>query len=464
MKKILFVFLLFSIVNVIVSAEKYAVLITGDYAAKNVPSALRWDTYQEADPTKPGPMECFWNDTYLVWEMLINMGYDNDKIFVLFANGTDYWKVAADAGTPIAERYTPQHIFPDSTDFQITKNYLTNGAATKDNIGLIAQELKDEMHDDDFLFVWTFDHGGFEGLDEMDSLLYPPEGPEVPSYLVLLDPTGLSYDSIYDYEFAQLFNPLLANKKVYWMEQCFSGGFEYEMTHDVCDSTVSYGEHPQLNNVYFISSSQYNMPSYQADNVLAYYENGIEKAETSCYNFYENEYISSKSYLHGEFDFHMLSATKGKKPDNSTEYYDLTIKGVRYNPKYSEVDGYNRLPEYKTNADGVVTVEEAVLWCTDYETNTLGIPEFYPDGTLIDPSPVCSDYENIGHHTSLKYPTIIYDDFYTVGSYLFQPLKGEIAVVEDITIRNGSLSLADNSETVILNSKNIDLKAQLYLQ
>jgi len=69
--------------NPVLSQEKYAVIITGDYAATNGSWAM-------ANGEGRTAMEEFWNDTYLMWEMLHDMGYSYDNIYVLFADGEDY--------------------------------------------------------------------------------------------------------------------------------------------------------------------------------------------------------------------------------------------------------------------------------------------------------------------------------------------------------------------------------------
>ena len=63
--------------------EKYAVLITGDYAAENIPEDARWGGSERDSAPRPE----FWNDTYLMWEMLINKGYAQENII-----GTTFWE------------------------------------------------------------------------------------------------------------------------------------------------------------------------------------------------------------------------------------------------------------------------------------------------------------------------------------------------------------------------------------
>ena len=145
MKKLTAV-LLIALTMTLLSAEKYAVLITGDYAAKGVPESALWQT----GSTERAPMAEFWHDTYLMWEMLYKNGFKDENIHVLFADGEDFY--LTEAGDWVADRYRPQ--WADMpTGFTIT-----DGAATKNNIRNAASELKSKMTEDDFLFVRTMSH------------------------------------------------------------------------------------------------------------------------------------------------------------------------------------------------------------------------------------------------------------------------------------------------------------------
>ncbi len=52
--------------------EKYAVLITGDYAATGIPASEQWNHGQDRGVNG---FDEFWNDTFLMWEMLQDKGY-----------------------------------------------------------------------------------------------------------------------------------------------------------------------------------------------------------------------------------------------------------------------------------------------------------------------------------------------------------------------------------------------------
>ncbi|MBN2771809.1 MAG: T9SS type A sorting domain-containing protein [Spirochaetes bacterium] len=434
-----------ALLSTLFSAEKYAVLITGDYAADGIPESMKWQTYQSAESDKPGAMECFWNDTFLMWKMLIEMGYEDDNIFVLFANGQDY----SITNPEIADEYDPVFVTGDE------EYKMTDYPATKNNINLVASELSGKLTKDDFLFVWTFDHGGFEGIENIPvGEPIEPENEEVPSFLVLLNETGDDYDKIWDYDLGNLFNPLPANKKVYWMQQCFSGGFMYEMTHDVSDTSIPYGEHPVLENVFFNSASSWQKSAMTADNNIPIYTTSGDSLFYSI-NEVENEYIDGKPYEHGEFNFHMISATKQLK-QNGDEYYHEGIYGYPA-VHYDEVDGF-LMEENRVYRDNIITVKETQLWDSVYQTafDMDSYKNYYI-------SPVYSDKSEIGYHTAIQYPTVIHDEFDDPSSYVFQPLTGEIYVIKDINVRNGGMILAENSETTMLENTSVAVSSKMTL-
>ncbi len=178
----------------VTAQEKYAVLITGDYAAKGIPQS---EQYNDGIGKGNKGFDEFWHDTFLMWEMLLKKGYSQENIIVLFADGTDFYNTPE--GSYIADRYRPG-----------IDTIVTDYAATRANVYSVLEGLATgsngfpKVKQEDFLFVWTFDHGG---------------GSNGNSYLCLLD------GNLTDVEFASLTNQIDAHKKVFWMQQCRSGGF-----------------------------------------------------------------------------------------------------------------------------------------------------------------------------------------------------------------------------------------------
>jgi hypothetical protein len=131
------------LLGAVISQEKYAVLITGEYAAK--PEGF--DSTGHNDEEK-GPMDEFWNDTFLMWELLQTKGFSPENIFVLYADGIDYSII----NQSYSDRYRP--------DDGIT---VTDYDATIESVELVFNGLTHgtlgfpKVTQDDFLFVFT--HG-----------------------------------------------------------------------------------------------------------------------------------------------------------------------------------------------------------------------------------------------------------------------------------------------------------------
>ena len=148
-------------------AEKYAVLIIGDEASNEEGTTRTLDTQGNIDLTFTpygeegerwyAPMPEFWYDTVIIYDELIDEGYTDENIFILFGRGDDY----EPATWSIAPKYNPE---PNITDYparvEDVENIFTWLAVGNPDENITA------LTDDDFLFVWTFDHGGYEDLNQ----------------------------------------------------------------------------------------------------------------------------------------------------------------------------------------------------------------------------------------------------------------------------------------------------------
>jgi len=110
----------------------------------------------------------FWNDSYLMWEILYLNEFDNDKIHVLYGDGKDY---PANWRRYQAGRYELYSITDTSAYPSDVSNIFTWLAEGNPEQGIEA------MTDEDLLFCWTFDHGAtgstFRILDSSE-----PEDPQ----------------------------------------------------------------------------------------------------------------------------------------------------------------------------------------------------------------------------------------------------------------------------------------------
>ena len=402
------------------AAEKYAVLITGEKAPVGA--------------NNNSPYAAFWMDTYLMWEMLYWKGFDPDNIYVLYADGIDCTEGYVDL-----ERYSAIH-----AGFK-PEYWITDYSATNDNLEAVALELRRKSTENDFLFVWTFGHGTTDGGGASNLQLYGNE-------------------SISDVLFANLFNGIKANKKVYWMSQCYGGGFEEELTHNLFSGEV-------LSNVIFSSAAQSTQMSYFADNMPAENKSQPEEQELPEYipdypSIEIDWYGVSNPQAHWEYNFHMYAATnqfKQHKVGSEFYYKNLTLFGVYYGTvPYSSVDGFydpDIYYQYANSVDGLTTMDEVIQWERYYESS---------EGE----EPVYSDPGNNAIHTNLKYPTILNQElswseiygmwggFVASDSYMIQDeLRGDIAVLSDLFVWNEGIpfNFRTGADVTMMQDKYITL-------
>lgn len=173
---------------------------------------------------------------------------------MLYGNGSDYSSSNA--------RYIPPIEVGNITDY---------GAYTED-VDSIFTWLADgnisegipQLTSEDNLFIWTFDHGGSSGNNN--------------STLGLMD------GSITDTDFANLVDQIAYNHRVIWMQQCYAGGFIDNLENQ---------------NTVIVTGSRGDRLAYRADD---YNPDGADQRE--------NELFNGAYYHHGEFDYHMINASR----------------------------------------------------------------------------------------------------------------------------------------------------------
>jgi hypothetical protein len=189
--------------------QKYALLIGGDMHATNVPDEHVWNN--NIDPGPSGYDE-FWNDTYLMWELLYDdiYGYSNDNINILFGGtegGVDY-------------TFPLQDVRYKASKHGLAK--ITDGAATKANV-MSALIGFSTLNPYDYLFIWIMSHGGNTiPTDNSDSYIY----------LWGYDPGNPNAGRLYDYELKEKLDAIPNVKKVVMIQAPNSGGFATKLADE----------------------------------------------------------------------------------------------------------------------------------------------------------------------------------------------------------------------------------------
>jgi hypothetical protein len=233
--------------------KRVAVLISGGFADK--------DGYDE-----------FWNDLVRMWRVLMDSGYKDENIILLYGNGTDY----EDPGRPFYS-FKRQRLLAHSKRVQLTNfsadchsvEYVFNTLAGQvpqlvelperlivEAAGRIKQPKAykiQKLTKSDSLFIWTFDHGRRINGE---------------SYLGLING-----QSIIDKDFARLVDKVACNYRVICMQQCFSGGF--------------------IDNL--AKSRNLVLTACSSD-------------ETANRSDTENETVDEVTYHHGEFNYNLFTA------------------------------------------------------------------------------------------------------------------------------------------------------------
>ena len=350
------------------SAEKYAVLIAGDYNATGITNTTHLWNQGVGDRSE------FWNDLYLQWEMLTQeKGYKPENVIVLFANGIDH----SITNPEIDIRYSPTQY----TGY----THITNYAASEANVQAVCADLYSKMvYGDDFLYVWVMSHSSSGSIYLMND--------------ALTGNVAVTYST-----FANYFKGLTALKKVYQLSMNYALNLKIQLqeTNAVIISSCS-------------ADAQFSY-SYEADQKIV-----VNSKGPGDYVVVENEDIGNKTYYHGEVNYHMYSAINGKRPDGENFYYYTTdTEGIPIVHDYfSDAD---------INSDGHISILEAFTWMKedDYITrvSTPETPAYYDTGT--------GGSEN-GRYISFKYPTLITSSEIDGWYYGPTTLKGNIGILNDV--------------------------------
>jgi len=190
---------LFATMGTLSAQEKYAILIGGNMNPDDqiIPVTEQWNGGDYPHPLYG--FDEFWNDTYLMWEMLVfNKGFADANVHVLFGDGEDFTFTGQD--NRYKAIYHPGYYS------------VTDANSNKQTISSTFSSLSSTITEDDFLFVWVMSHGG---TNAFGSYFY-------------------SYDNqkVYDTELATWLGNIAAHKKVIFLSFPKSGGFVPELETD----------------------------------------------------------------------------------------------------------------------------------------------------------------------------------------------------------------------------------------
>lgn len=162
----------------IATSNCYAVIISGGADLYN-----NWERY--------------WNDCQAIYNVLVQFyGYLDNHIYVLMSDGT----------SSSLDRHRNDNTYDSSPlDLDGDGDNDIQFSATRNNITTVFDTLAAKLDNEDFLFIFTTDHGGQTSGDDV--------------YLYLWGET------ISDVEFATEVNKVNAGHISIVMEQCYSGGF-----------------------------------------------------------------------------------------------------------------------------------------------------------------------------------------------------------------------------------------------
>ncbi|HEX3030333.1 MAG TPA: C13 family peptidase, partial [Clostridia bacterium] len=258
-------------------SKNYAVLISG---------GLAQDGYDE-----------FWNDLVLMWKALLDVGYRDENIFVVYGDGNDFDDPARPYYSFKRFKLLNGSKRRKLTDFRAdieSISYLFNSLTQNlkpsksqpDRIpDVLSRRIINKLSSKDTLFVWTFDHGDKDGAN---------------SSLCLMNGEKLS-----DIAFGNLIAKIKCAFKTVVMQQCFSGGFIDNLSDGktmiltACSHDEAAHRCDSENNE--IDGVVYHHGEFNHQFLQAFYDKSIRNAyERSIFSV---DFISMKTIFNSIFQF-----------------------------------------------------------------------------------------------------------------------------------------------------------------
>ena len=259
--------------------KRYAILFGCEENNGSATPFLYYSGEKEIDQ-----QEAAWNDTYLMWELLINNGYNNEDITVLYQYGDDYVREHENI---LDNRYDPREEHGDIIDPQYGQ--ITDMSATKQNLQNAIASISNSITEDDYLVFLVITHG-HENYFQCNN--YDSNNPD----------TYVTATNISDW-----LAPIYC-KKIILMQQCKGGSFIDELNG---------------NNTIIMTATNDSCLAGVADEKYYYFDPISGEFDYDTEYIAEDEfeeYKTSHEHIHSEWFLHLYSAMNGKMPDGNTKY------------------------------------------------------------------------------------------------------------------------------------------------
>jgi len=381
---------LFTMMGTLNAQQKYAVIIGGNMnPGTTIPDTEQWNGGDDPHPLYG--FDEFWNDSYLMWEMLVfDKEFTDANVHVLFGqNGQDFTFYQQDI------RYKAIY----HQGYQVVTDANSNLSTIED---LFENVLAPVITEDDFLFVWIMSHGG---TDANGSYFY-------------------SYDNqkVYDSGLATWLGSIAAHKKVVFLSFPNSGGFIPELEDEGVIVVTAGGA-----------------------------AEGASRADDSAPNmaFVENEVRENITYNHGEINYHLFSSLTGKTP-----FDEIVYAGTNLSVADVDSDNYITILETLNWTSSKETAIQTpgysdpgnILTTTELEYPTL-LHQSLPSGNNVSYRGLIgiSKHYNIVSGSSLRFQNNSKIFFLNPGKN-FQADAGSILIIDD----NASISTNNPSNVILI--------------
>ena len=357
-----------------------------------------------------------------VFSMLISkFDYPQENVKVLFHDGLDYHPIENNPG-PYAPRY--KKLKPEDPKITTASCTYADVKSTILNLG---------SNENDFVFIFVFTHGRYR--NEFPPYQYGILCPQ----MILTDYMYTDTDYISPEEFTSLVAGIPAQKKVIWMQPCYSGGFKDYFTPYLSGSQIIVDY-----------SCLANEEAWSADS----YIKSTTTSELEVFDENEPAYFNQPpDYMgnwgspihHGEFAYHLYSCLAGQTPKILESNYNsdgvlIPLSGADNNP-----------------TDGVISEKESFNWANLYNSR-----QHYNDPTNQEHFDFQESWNGLSSKTSLKYPNIVssINDLIVNSTSPGISNTGIYGITNSIVVTgsNKSLIFGPNSKIYLLNN------AKIYIQ